>query len=74
MQVTAAGPDKSELTEGVSFELQVYSDPNCHKGQVTCLISEEIHGNRYFMTGSVDRTIKVWYFGGKHRNIRKTKD
>jgi WD40 repeat protein len=73
MQMLPAS-EKQELTEGNAFLIKVYTEPNSHKGPITCLISEEINGNRYFITGSVDRTIKLWCFEGKHRNIRKTKD
>ena len=34
---------------------------NSHKGEVKCIIYQKIFSSYYVITGSVDRTIKVWY-------------
>jgi WD40 repeat protein len=31
-----------------------------HKGEIKCLCYETINGSRYILSGSADRTIKVW--------------
>lgn len=31
-----------------------------HRGEITCLLVEQINGTTYILTGSYDRTIKLW--------------
>ena len=45
---------------------------NGHKGEIRCLCYENIKGTTYLITGSVDRTIKVWENDSKAKNVVQT--
>jgi len=39
------------------------------KGEIRCLISVRIFNRKYIITGSVDRTIKIWDNEAKGKNF-----
>jgi WD40 repeat protein len=43
------------------FEIVTFYDVlNGHKGEIRCLCYETIKGAKYLITGSTDRSIKIW--------------
>lgn len=47
---------------------------NTHKGEIKCILSEVIFSNQqvFIITGSADRTVKIWDTEPKTKNIVQT--
>ncbi|KAL4445096.1 hypothetical protein ABPG74_018824 [Tetrahymena malaccensis] len=67
------GFDTKFVTEKKEYEIVEYEQvQNCHKGEVKCIISYKLFNNRYILTGSVDRTVKIWDTDPKKKAIVQT--
>eukprot|EP01016_Furgasonia_blochmanni_P038785 TRINITY_DN4728_c0_g2_i5.p1 TRINITY_DN4728_c0_g2~~TRINITY_DN4728_c0_g2_i5.p1 ORF type:complete len:316 (-),score=45.38 TRINITY_DN4728_c0_g2_i5:1735-2682(-) len=66
------GLDQNFVTKGKDYETKEFQVTTPHKGDIMCILLEKIQGRKYLVTGSVDRTIKLWEFDPKSKNIVQT--
>jgi WD40 repeat protein len=61
MQYRKKGFEMKNILTTKDYEIVRFSDVGGgHKGEIRCLCYEMIKGSRYMITGSMDRTIKIW--------------
>jgi len=66
------GLDHKHITMGPQYEATEYSVNNQHKGEIYCVILANVRNQNFYITGSADRTIKLWEADLKNKAIIQT--
>ena len=73
IQFHKKGYDTKNLLSSKDYEIVKFFDVSgAHKGDISCLCLEQLKGVYYVITGSADRTIKIWENDPKARAVVQT--
>jgi WD40 repeat protein len=62
-----------KLTESRDYDIRKFNHyAGIHKGEVKCLLNEKIFNQIFVISGSADRTIKIWDIDPKSKDIIQT--
>ena len=57
---------------GKDYDVRDYIVPNKHKGEIKCISYGKIGDMKCYITGGIDRTIKIWDTDPKNKQIIQT--
>jgi WD40 repeat protein len=61
------------LTENKEYEVRKFSSlTGQHKGEIKCIINEKIFEQIFIISGSADRTVKIWDTDPKSKEVVQT--
>lgn len=64
---------RQRLTENKEYEVRRFSNfAGTHKGEIRCILNEKIFEQTFIITGSADRTLKIWDVDPKSKDIVQT--
>ena len=62
-----------KLTESKDYEVRNFSTlPGIHKGEIRSILTQKIFNQLFVITGSADRTIKIWDTEPKSKSVVQT--
>ena len=61
------------MTENKEYEIRKFNNHiGVHKGEIKCVLNEKIFDQIFIISGSADRTIKIWDTDPKSKEVVQT--